>query len=117
MHEKEVIRLKTHEMEADLYCIQCKEEVPHVIQYINDEISNITCRECSRAIEIDVDIMNEFYGEIYKRIATKPSRITKEYREDLSHFFFSLPIRIISKPYRLIKDMNETQKVIRRYKK
>ncbi|MGY4689591.1 bh protein [Salibacterium sp. K-3] len=117
MHEKEVIRLKTHEMKADLYCIHCKEDVTHTIEYINEEISTITCQQCSRTIEIDIDIMNELYDEMYHRITTKPSRITKESREDLSHFFFSLPSRVISKPYRLFKDVNETQKTIRRYRK
>ncbi len=60
--------------------------------------------------------MKEFYNELYQRIASKPSRITNEYREDLSHFLFSLPIRVISKPYRLAKDMNQSHKVIRQYK-
>ncbi|SFL56210.1 hypothetical protein SAMN04488054_102159 [Salibacterium qingdaonense] len=117
MHEEEVSNVKTHEMQADLYCIQCREETPHVIQYINEEISTITCRRCSRVVDIDIDIMNELYDEVYQRITTKPARLSKESREDLSHFFFSLPSRVISKPYRLFRDANDTQKAIRRYRK
>ncbi|MDQ0298906.1 hypothetical protein J2S78_001326 [Salibacterium salarium] len=117
MPVKEVSSMKTNSMESDLYCNQCREEVPHVIRYINHELSSIMCQKCGRELEVDVDIMNELYGEVYSRITTKPSRITKEYRHNHSDFFFSLPTRVISKPYRLMKDMHETQKVIRRYKK
>ncbi|SFP81504.1 bh protein [Salibacterium halotolerans] len=117
MNKKEVSKVKTHEMKAGLYCNQCREETSHVIQYINEEISTITCRECSRTVDIDIDIMTELYDEVYHRITTKPARITRESREDLSHFFFSLPGRFLSKPYRLFKDADETRKTISRYRR
>ncbi|GAA4712145.1 bh protein [Brevibacillus fulvus] len=109
--------MKLSEMESDLYCIHCRTETPHVITYLNDEIKKIGCKECQNAVGLEIDIMQELYKEFYNRISTKPNRISQEYREDLSHFLARLPIRVVSKPYRLIKELQESRKIIRRYKK
>lgn len=104
--------MKRTVMEADLFCIQCKDDVPHQVVYINDKISHVECEVCHRSSDMPINPKREFYKEVYKRIASKPSRITDEYREDLSHFLISLPKRVLSKPYRLMKDINESRKII-----
>jgi hypothetical protein len=109
--------MKSSEMEANLYCTHCKDETPHVIMYINGKIKGVECEECQRSVGVRVDVMKEFYKEVYERISTKPSRITHEYKEDLSRFLSSLPTRVISKPYRLMRYLNETRKVIKQYRK
>lgn len=98
-------------MEADLFCIHCKDEVPHKIIYINDKISHLECEVCSRVIDMSLDIQKEFYKEVYRRIASKPHRITQEYKDDLSHFLLSIPKRAITKPYRLLKDIKEIREI------
>ncbi|QKS72456.1 bh protein [Paenalkalicoccus suaedae] len=103
-------------VEADLYCIDCKEETPHEIVYVQDKISYIRCLECERAIEIDRNLMHEYGKHMYRSIANKPKQFTEEYRQDLSNFLFKLPVRIISKPYRFAKDFTRDVKEIRRYK-
>ncbi|HWO78208.1 MAG TPA: bh protein [Bacillus sp. (in: firmicutes)] len=108
--------MKQTKMEASLYCLRCKDETPHTIVYINNEITSVCCDDCKRTVSIQVDIMKEFYKEIYERIFTKPSRITKEYKEDLSYFLTRLPFRVASKPYRLIRDLNESRKIIKQYR-
>jgi NAD-dependent SIR2 family protein deacetylase len=104
-------------MEADLFCIKCNEDVPHQVVYINDKISHVECEVCQRSTDMPINPKREFYKEVYKRISSKPSRITDEYRKDLSHFLISLPKRVISKPYRLMKDINESRKIIFGYDK
>lgn len=103
-------------MNTELYCIHCKEEVEHSITYINSKIKSVKCLECHHKMEINIDVNREFYKEIYKRISSKPERITKEYREDLSHFLFSLPVRVVTKPYRILKDVNNSRKAIKGFK-
>nr|WP_240795396.1 bh protein [Aquibacillus halophilus] len=88
----------------------------HKITYVNNQITKVECEECHNILEIRVDIMNELFKESYNRVATKPSRVTKEYREDLSHFLFSLPIRVMTKPYRVAKDIKGARKIIKDYK-
>lgn len=108
--------MKMHEMEAKLFCIQCNEETEHIILYINNEITSVKCEDCQREVGIKVDIMKEFYKELYEHISTKPTRLSEEYKQDLSKFLSRLPIRIISKPYRLIRYLNESRKIIKKYK-
>ncbi|MBD1383501.1 bh protein [Metabacillus arenae] len=109
--------MKRSEMEANLFCIHCNDETPHMIIYINNEITKIECEDCRHIVELKVDIMKEFYKEIYERVSTKPSRITQEYKKDLNMFLSRLPIRVVSKPYRLIRELKESRKVIRQYRK
>lgn len=109
--------LKEAIVESYLHCIHCKEETPHTILYINNEINRVECEICHNKQEIELDIMKEFYKEIYQRISTKPSRITQEYKQDLNHFLLSIPKRVISKPYRLMKYLNSTRKFIKKHKK
>ncbi|AVD55127.1 MULTISPECIES: bh protein [Heyndrickxia] len=108
--------MKKFEMEADLYCIRCKTEVAHKVTYINDIITKIECEQCHRVIDKNIDFGKVFYQEIYNRISTKPLRLTEEYKQDLSEFLSKLPFRVITKPYRVMKDLNETRKIIVEYK-
>ncbi|MFK3939942.1 bh protein [Alkalihalobacillus sp. NPDC078783] len=107
--------MNTSQMEADLYCIHCKEEVPHEITYVNNQLKSIECLECRHDLEINLNLNKEFYEETQKRVATKPKRMTQEYREDLSRFLFSLPVRVISKPYRMFKDIKQSRDVIKEF--
>ncbi|TWT28261.1 bh protein [Planomicrobium sp. CPCC 101110] len=109
--------MKVKKMEAGLYCLHCREEVDHEITYINSQIKSIRCLECNKTKELKIDVKKELYKEIYERISTKPTRVTEEYRKDLSHLLFSLPVRVIKKPYQVLKDVNSTRKVIWNYKK
>ncbi|MCY9002482.1 bh protein [Peribacillus frigoritolerans] len=109
--------MKSSEMEANLFCISCNDETPHLILYINNKIESVECEDCQRGMVLNRDIMKEFYNEVYERISSKPSRITTEYKEDLSGFLYKLPIRIVSKPYRIMRDLNQSRKIIRRFKK
>lgn len=103
-------------MEAALFCSHCREEVNHEITYINDDIKSIRCEQCNKTKQLRVDVNKKFYKEVYDRISSKPTRITQEYKDDLSHLLVSLPVRTVSKPYRLLKDVNASRKILKRYK-
>lgn len=108
--------MKIIEMEADLYCVHCEEEVSHKLAYINNRLSHVECEMCQRVVEMSVDVTREMYKELYERISTKPTRITEEYRKDLSHFLLSFPLRVVSKPFRVLKEIHDTRKIVKNYK-
>lgn len=108
--------MKIKTMEAALFCSYCKEEVNHEITYINDDIKSIRCEQCNKTKQLRVDVNKKFYKETYERISSKPIRITQEYKDDLSHLLMSLPVRTVSKPYRLLKDVNASRKILKQYK-
>lgn len=109
--------MKRSVMKANLYCTHCNNETPHEVVYINEEITSVHCEDCNYKVGIKVDIMKEFYKELYEHISSKPSRMTEEYKKDLSRFLARLPIRVLSKPYRFMRYLNESRKVMKYYRK
>ena len=108
--------MEIKEIEAVLFCIHCNEDHDHIITYINDKISKIECVHCLHSVEIKVDLLHEFYHEVYEKIVNKPTEITEEYRNDLSKFLLSLPIRIIKKPFSIYKYMKRTRDVFKTFR-
>lgn len=108
--------MKISEMEAGLYCTQCRDDTLHRIVYVNKKIQSIKCEGCQRITDMKIDAKKELYKEVYERISTKPLRLKKEYNQDVTKFVSDMPKRVISKPYRLIKYINKTRKVLNRCK-
>lgn len=98
-------------MKAMLYCLHCNEETEHTITYEGDTIKRIKCEKCGTELEIDKESAKKNYTEEFiERILTKPQRMTEELQKDITAFLFSLPVRIITKPYRLLGEVKEIAK-------
>lgn len=108
--------MKVSELEASLYCTRCHDETLHHVKYLNDKIQCIECTNCHRKIEMDLNPLRELYKEVYKRITSKPTRLTQEYKDDLNKFIEGLPKRVLSKPYRFKKYYDETREAFRKIK-
>ena len=92
-------------MKADLYCLNCNKDTLHEVTYMGDSIEKIICMECETTLEIDEKIIVSTYvAEIFNRVRTKPERMSKESKADLSKFLRSIPFRVVTKPYRMIKE-------------
>ena len=99
-------------LKGELYCLHCSKETPHTLTYAGHPLSGesylrkIKCEDCKTIIELDRIKILELYGkQLVKRALNKPGRLTKEIRADLTNFIKSLPIRIITKPYRTAKEI------------
>lgn len=108
--------MKISELDASLYCSSCHDETLHRVKYLNDKLHSIECTNCHHKNEMHLNPRRELYKEVYKRITSKPSRLTKEYEADLSKFIEGFPKRVLSKPYRLLKNVNETRKAFEKLK-
>ncbi|NPV43278.1 hypothetical protein [Koleobacter methoxysyntrophicus] len=98
----------TTKMEAELFCLHCKEDTPHTVVYVGQSLKRIKCNKCGSALEIKKDKLIEHYAvDFIERVFTKPYRMTKELEGDLKKFIISLPIRIITKPYRIAKEVED----------
>ncbi|MFB8734185.1 hypothetical protein ACEQPO_10190 [Bacillus sp. SL00103] len=53
-------------------------------------MKSVECTECHQKISVQVDIMKEFYKEVYGKIATKLKRMTQEYKANLNGFISRL---------------------------
>ena len=107
---------------VELFCTQCNNFTEHVVSYKNERMESITCQQCNRTTVIWYDKtippdgekakqhihhhhLSKLYSqEFLNRIMTKPKRMEKELVNDLSVFLVTLPLRIITKPVRLLKE-------------
>jgi transcription elongation factor Elf1 len=108
--------MKISELDVSLYCSHCHNETLHRILYLNEKIYSTECTNCHYKTELNLNPRRELYKEIYKRICSKPARLTQEYKEDLSTFLQKIPKRVITKPYRLKKYVNETKQALKKLK-
>lgn len=100
--------MKPEAIETNLFCLHCEKETPHVITYVGDYVHKIKCNICNTEIHIDKEKIIKFYtSKVFKRLLTKPERLTEELRKDMSSLLVSLPFRIASKPYRMAREFFE----------
>ena len=96
----------TSHLHSTLLCLHCDRPTEHVITYVGDRLSSVTCRECGTSLSVDRQKLAErMAADAVERLLTKPKRITEEIRNDLAGFLASLPIRIVTKPYRLAREV------------
>ncbi|AOT71141.1 hypothetical protein [Geosporobacter ferrireducens] len=92
-------------MQADLYCINCNKNTLHEVVYLGENIEKISCIECETSLEIDEKlVLSNYAADVLGRVTSKPERMSKEMRDDLSKFLCSIPFRVVTKPYRMIKE-------------
>ncbi len=104
-------------LKGKLFCLHCQKETPHTLIYVGHPLSGksylkkIKCENCKTVIELDrIKILEVYSKRMVKRVFTKPNRLTNEIKADLTNFIKSLPIRIITKPYRTAKEIIEIVK-------
>ncbi len=97
-----------NQIDATLFCVNCDEETNHKVDYRGDRIHSVTCTQCGMTVQMDQDYIDDnFTQDFVKRVFTKPSRLTKEMQADLNAFMRILPYRVITKPYRVYREINE----------
>ncbi len=110
--------------DVDLLCTPCMMTTSHTITYVDGRLASIECENCHRRVEvheqeptqgnqagpashhITLSGIHQIYSaDFAQRILTKPHRIGEQLQEDLSLFLITLPLRLITKPYRLTKEI------------
>lgn len=105
-------------VDADLFCANCNQETEHQIEYLSDKIQSITCTKCGSAVHLDVSSMEKYYKEdVISRLVSKPGRMTREMQADLNGFLKSFPLRVVTKPYRIIKELEKEENMRNAYRK
>jgi Zn ribbon nucleic-acid-binding protein len=111
--DKGVTQVEIQEMEAELYCIHCQQDTIFNLTYFDNTLWRVECETCGHHMEIQEDIVKKYFSHWVERILTKPKRMTKEIEADLAKFFYTMPVRIMSKPIRVRREW----KSVKRYKK
>ncbi|MEN3185460.1 MAG: bh protein [Atribacterota bacterium] len=102
--------MEKEKMKTSLTCLRCQKDTLHSVVYQGEVIRIIRCEECGLEVSFDQKKLLTLYGEdLLKRVLTKPRRLTEEYEKDLFSFFSSIPFRIVTKPYRILKELESLQ--------
>jgi len=89
-----------------LLCIQCNEETIHKIIYIGGEMRRIKCKKCGITLEIDKNkLLKTYTSETVKQILKEPLRLNKLLKKGGKEYLFSIPGRLLSKPFRITKEV------------
>jgi len=94
-------------MEATLYCLTCLNDTVHEVTYVDNILYEVRCEECNKKHSRVSDIQKELYLNYLERILSKPKRVKQEARGNLPHFLFSLPYRVMSKPFRAYSEFRD----------
>ncbi|MDM5228278.1 bh protein [Cytobacillus sp. NJ13] len=108
--------MKISETDTYLFCSKCLDETLHHVRYLNGKINKIQCDNCKRTNEMNMDFKRELYKEVYKRITSKPFRLSQELKNNPNKLAEDLPKRVLSKPYRLMKYLSETKESYKKIK-
>lgn len=94
--------------EVELLCSRCRVEGTHVLVYSENILIRAECRSCGREVLFCEESLLTIYAkEMVGRILTKPKRMSRELQMDLRHAVHSLPLRIASKPRRMVTEVKE----------
>jgi len=102
--------MTVEKVETELFCIHCGRETEHEFIYISGKLTKIECLECGLTLKFDQEVLLLIYSkDLIKGIFTKLQRIADEAFADLSKFLRAIPVRIITKPKRVV---DEVRKII-----
>ncbi|MBI3990746.1 MAG: bh protein [Candidatus Omnitrophica bacterium] len=93
-------------IETELFCLHCEKECPHTITYVAGHIKEIHCKECRLSFSIDRKrLLATYMAEKVEEVLTLPRQFTEERRKNLTKFLVSLPIRLMSRPWKMTKEV------------
>ncbi|UOF90395.1 hypothetical protein LSG31_21485 [Fodinisporobacter ferrooxydans] len=102
------------EVETELFCVQCAKDSLHTVVYINGIIYKITCETCGKIV-VNGTLSKEVYGRLVERALTKPKRMKQEIEQEIKlgelRKMMRLPLRMVSKPFRLYHEVEGIKKL------
>ncbi len=100
--------MKNNTIDAILFCESCGDDREHEIHYHDNQIQSIECKACHHKIIINQEYVKKHYrSDFIERVLSKPRRMSKEMQADLNGFLHTLPYRVVTKPYRVLKEKEE----------
>lgn len=93
-------------IDTGLFCLSCNQETNHTITYLDGEIKTIECIKCNKTSGIDKkELLKTYTVNTAEKILAEPFKLNETIKNDGTSILYSLPKRILSKPYRIIKDI------------
>lgn len=89
-----------------LDCPICTKETLHAVRYVAGLLDRIRCVRCGQQWQMARHAVEEAYlRQLVGRLASKPLRLGLEAGRHPIHFAVSLPIRVVTKPWRIASEV------------
>ena len=93
-------------IEAALDCPTCLNETVHEVRYVAGLLNRIRCDRCGQHWQMASHAVEEAYlRQLVGRVASKPIRMGLEAGRHPIVFAFSLPLRVVTKPWRIASEV------------
>jgi hypothetical protein len=93
-------------LDTTLDCPTCVRETIHDVRYVAGLLNRIRCQRCGQQWEMARHAVEEAYlRQLVVRVASKPVRLGLEAGRHPLHFAFSLPKRVVTKPWRIASEV------------
>jgi hypothetical protein len=93
-------------LNAALECPTCSNETIHEIRYVAGLLNRIRCVRCGQHWQMARHAVEEAYlRQLVTRVASKPLRLGLEAGRHPIAFAFSLPRRVVTKPWRIASEV------------
>lgn len=93
-------------IDAALDCPTCLNETLHEVWYVAGLLNGIRCARCGQYWQMARHAVEEAYlRQLVSRLATKPLRMGLEAGRHPIDFAFSLPRRVVTKPWRIASEV------------
>jgi hypothetical protein len=93
-------------IDASLDCPTCMNETIHEVRYVAGLLNRIRCVRCGQHWQMARHAAEEAYlRQLVSRVATKPLRLGLEAGRHPIVFAFSLPRRVVTKPWRIASEV------------
>lgn len=93
-------------IDAALDCPTCSNETLHEVRYVAGVLNRIRCVRCGQHWQMARHAVEEAYlRQLLGRVASKPLRMGLEAGRHPIVFAFSLPMRVVTKPWRIASEV------------
>ena len=103
--------MKDEKEKITLFCVNCRKDTSHTVNYIGSYLKSIQCNKCGKKVEIDRRHLRTVFAEDFiNRILTKPHRVTEDMKRAFSTIVPFFPKRLIKEPLKVVREIYEILK-------
>ena len=103
--------IKDGKIEIDCYCLSCKEETLHELNYVEGYLKSGKCKSCGKEFNNKKTLLKAYLRELAERIAAKPEDVLIEIENkgikralsEITHKIREKSIKELTKLYNLFK--------------
>jgi transposase-like protein len=90
--------VKDGKVETECYCLSCKDETLHVLNYVEGYLKSGQCKSCGKEFQNKKTLLKAYLMELAERIAAKPEEVLIEIEnKGIKKFLSDAPHRLSEK--------------------